>query len=187
MTAALVLIAVVTLATAAVALSLRNLIHSALLLIASWFGIAAFYLWAGAEFVAFAQVLVYVGAVSMVVLFAVLLTRRSRADTVIAPDSVARAISAVITGVAVFGVLGVAILKTSLGHLSPAGVPALPGGTSVSPVIAAPTATVRDIGIQLMSTHAAALLIIGILLTVALLGAVVLAAQDGSESKQESP
>ena len=187
MTAALVLIAVFTLATAAVALSLRNLIHSALLLIASWFGIAAFYLWAGAEFVAFAQVLVYVGAVSMVVLFAVLLTRRSRADTVIAPDSVARAISAVFTGMAVFGVLGVAILKTSLGHLSPAGVPALPGGTSVSPVIAAPTATVRDIGIQLMSTHAAALLIIGILLTVALLGAVVLAAQDGSESKQESP
>ena len=94
MTAALVLIAVFTLATAAVALSLRNLIHSALLLIASWFGIAAFYLWAGAEFVAFAQVLVYVGAVSMVVLFAVLLTRRSRAATVIAPDSVARAISA---------------------------------------------------------------------------------------------
>lgn len=85
MTAALVLIAVFTLANAAVALSLRNLIHSALLLIASWFGIAAFYLWAGAEFVAFAQVLVYVGAVSMVVLFAVLLTRRSRADTVIAP------------------------------------------------------------------------------------------------------
>jgi NADH:ubiquinone oxidoreductase subunit 6 (subunit J) len=187
MIAALVLIAVFTLATAAVALSLRNLIHSALLLIASWFGIAAFYLWAGAEFVAFAQVLVYVGAVSMVVLFAVLLTRRSRADTVIGPDSVARAISAVITGVAVFGVLGVAILKTSFGRLSPADVPPLPGGTGVSSVISAPTATVRDIGIQLMSTHAAALLIIGILLTVALLGAVVLAAQEGPESKQESP
>ncbi len=187
MTAALVLIAVFTLATAAVALSLRNLIHSALLLIASWFGIAAFYLWAGAEFVAFAQVLVYVGAVSMVVLFAVLLTRRSRADTVIAPDSVARAISAVITGIAVFGVLVAAILKTSFARLSPAGVPPLPSGTGVSPVISAPTATVRDIGMQLMSTHAAALLIIGILLTVALLGAVVLAAQDGPESKQESP
>ena len=47
MTAALVIIAVITLATAAVALALRNLIHSALLLIASWFSIAAFYLWAG--------------------------------------------------------------------------------------------------------------------------------------------
>ena len=45
-------------ARAAVAMTLRNLIHSALLLIASWAGVAAFYLWAGAEFVAFAQVLV---------------------------------------------------------------------------------------------------------------------------------
>ena len=71
MTAALLTIALATLATAAVAMALRNLIHSALLLIASWAGIAAFYLWAGAEFVAFAQVLVYVGAVSMIVLFAV--------------------------------------------------------------------------------------------------------------------
>ena len=46
----------------------------------SWAGVAAFFLWAGAEFVAFAQVLVYLGAISMVVLFAVLLTRRSRED-----------------------------------------------------------------------------------------------------------
>ena len=171
MTAALVLIAVTTLATAAVALALRNLIHSALLLIASWFGIAAFYLWAGAEFVAFAQVLVYVGAVSMVVLFAVLLTRRSGADTVVSPNSLARAVSAVITGVAVFGVLAAAILGT---RLSPS-------------TAAAPTATVRDIGTQLMGTHAAALLIIGILLTVALLGAVVLAAQDPAETNKDAP
>lgn len=170
MIAALALIAVITLATAAVAMSLRNLIHSALLLIASWFGIAAFYLWAGAQFVAFAQVLVYVGAVSMVVLFAVLLTRRSRADHVIAPDSLARAVSAVFAGAAVFGVLALAVLKT---RLAPS-------------TAAAPTATVRDIGTQLMGTHAAALIIIGILLTVALLGAVVIASQDGPEKPEDS-
>ena len=68
-------IALFTLATAAVAVSLRNLIHTALLLVVSWAGIAGFYLWAGAEFVAFAQVLVYVGAISMVVLFAVLFAK----------------------------------------------------------------------------------------------------------------
>ena len=172
MIAALALIAVITLATAAVAMSLRNLIHSALLLIASWFGIAAFYLWAGAQFVAFAQVLVYVGAVSMVVLFAVLLTRRSRADHVIAPDSLARAVSAVsavFAGAAVFGVLALAILKT---RLAPS-------------TAAAPTVSVRDIGTQLMGTHAAALIILGILLTVALLGAVVIASHDGPESRKD--
>src|SRR2546421_2387882 len=101
MNAALLIIALGTLASAAIAMSLRNLIHSALLLIASWGGIAAFYLWAGAEFVAFAQVLIYVGAVSMVVLFAVLLTRQSRADLAVAPDSVARAITALLAGGAV--------------------------------------------------------------------------------------
>ena len=53
----------------------------------NWAGIAAFYLWAGAEFVAFAQLLVYVGAVSMLSLFAVLLTRRSFHDRDIALDN----------------------------------------------------------------------------------------------------
>ena len=52
MTAALLLIALVILGSSAVAMCLRNLIHSALLLVLSWAGIAAFYLWAGAEFVA---------------------------------------------------------------------------------------------------------------------------------------
>ena len=46
---ALAAIALLTLAAAVIALALRDLIHSALLLIASWVGIAAFYLWAGAE------------------------------------------------------------------------------------------------------------------------------------------
>src|SRR2546421_11947420 len=105
MNAALLIIALGTLASAAIALSLRNLIHSALLLIASWAGIAAFYLWAGAEFVAFAQVLVYVGAVSMIVLFAVLLTRRSRLDLAVSPDSLGRIIGALFVGAVLLGVL----------------------------------------------------------------------------------
>src|SRR5437763_15401650 len=103
MSIAFAIIALLTLGSAAIAMSLRNLIHSALLLIASWAGIAAFYLWAGAEFVAFAQVLVYVGAVSMIVLSAVLLTRRSRADLEVAPDSLKRAVAAILAGGAVLG------------------------------------------------------------------------------------
>ena len=67
MIVALILIALVILGAAAAAMLSRNLIHSALLLVGAWAGIAAFYLWAGAEFVAFAQALIYVGAVSMVV------------------------------------------------------------------------------------------------------------------------
>src|ERR1700678_1460231 len=106
------LIGLFTVAGAATALALRNVIHSTLLLIAGWFGIAAFFLWAGAEFVAFAQALVYVGAVSMVVLFAVLLTRRSREALAAGPGSLGRAVSAVIASAAVGAVILDAVART---------------------------------------------------------------------------
>jgi NADH:ubiquinone oxidoreductase subunit 6 (subunit J) len=171
MTIALIAIALFTLGTAAVALSLRNLIHSALLLIGSWAGIAAFYLWAGAEFVAFAQVLVYVGAISMVVLFAVLLTRHSRDDLVVSPDAMRRILPGLMTGGAVLGILFGAVLSTPL-----------PSTTT-----AVPSLSVRDLGLQLMGPHAAALLIVGALLTVSLLGAVVIAATDRRRDKEDAP
>lgn len=164
-TFALIAIALVTLAAAAIALSLRNLIHSALLLIASWAGIAAFYLWAGAEFVAFAQLLVYVGAVSMIVLFAVLLTRQSRADLAVAPDSLARATLASLAGGAVLGILVVSVIGTRLA----------PGPTQPA------TVSVKQLGQELAGPHAAALLIVGVILTVVLLGAVVIASTDAPE------
>ena len=164
MTAALLLIAVLLLGSAAAAMLVRNLIHSALLLIASWAGVAAFYLWAGAEFVAFAQGLVYVGAVSMVVLFAVLLTRQNRtADMLVEPASRARAASAVTVAACLAAVFSAAIFSAQF----PAAAPA------------APPTGVKQIGVELMHRHGGALLITGVILTVALLGATILAASDG--------
>jgi NADH-quinone oxidoreductase subunit J len=171
MNVALALIALLILVSAATAMALRNLIHSALLLVLSWFGIAAFYLWAGAEFVAFAQILIYVGAISMVVLFAVLLTRRSRDDVNLLPATLGRAVGAIVAGLAVAGVLAVAVLRTEF--------PAAP--------TVAPSVTVRDLGQQLMGQHAAAVLIVGVILTVALLGAVVLASTDTESKKRDAP
>lgn len=159
---AFVLIAAFTLVSAAVAMALRNLIRSALLLVGSWAGIAGFYLWAGAEFVAFAQVLVYIGAVSMVVLFAVLLTRHARGDLGFEKSSVARAVTGLIAGGAVFAVLIGAVLSTRL---------------SVEPETP-PHVPVKELGTLLAGPHAAALLVAGVLLTVALLGGLVLAATD---------
>jgi NADH:ubiquinone oxidoreductase subunit 6 (subunit J) len=46
----------------------------------------------------------------------------------------------------------------------------------------APELTVRQLGIQMMDSHAAALLVIGVILTVSLLGAIVLASSDNSKS-----
>src|SRR5438128_12077008 len=112
MNAALIAIALATLGSAAVAMTRRNLIHSALLLIATWAGIAAFYLWAGAEFVAFGQVLVYVGAVSMIVLFAVLLTQPALTKSAVGTAALGRAVSALVAASAVIAVLAGAILST---------------------------------------------------------------------------
>ena len=161
-------IALLTLGSAAVALSLRHLIHSALLLVVAWFGLALFYLWAGAQFLAFAQALVYVGAVSMVVLFAVLLTRRAREDEPPPPASLQRAVAGVITGLMVAGVLFGAVLATRF-----------PAAAA-----SAPELTVRDLGLQLMGPEAVALLILGVILTVALLGGVVIAS---TERKDREP
>jgi NADH:ubiquinone oxidoreductase subunit 6 (subunit J) len=47
--------------------------------------------------------------------------------------------------------------------------------------------TVRDLGNLLMGPHAAALLVIGVLLTVALLGGVVIAAGDAPQDPEDAP
>lgn len=171
MNAVLAVIALATIGTAVAALSRRNLLHSVLLFAVSWAGVAAFYLWAGAEFAAFAQVIVYIGAISMAVLFAVLLTRHSRDDVAAEPAARSRGLYAVLAGAAVAAVLLAAV----------AGAPL---GTAPGP---ARSVSVRQIGELLMGPHAAALLVVGVLLTVALLGAVVLAAGDPPEEKEESP
>jgi NADH:ubiquinone oxidoreductase subunit 6 (subunit J) len=159
---AFAVIAVLILASASLAMCLRNLVHSVLLLVANWAGIAAFYLWAGAEFVAFAQLLVYVGAVSMLSLFAVLLTRRSFHDLDLAPESVTRATWALLTAGAVAGVLVGTILGSPTGEVS----------------ASAPPVSVRQLGEDLAGPQVAGLLVVGVILTVALLGGVVIASRD---------
>src|SRR5438093_3669817 len=71
------IIAVLTVASAIAAMTLRNLVHCALALTVAFAGLAAFYLQLDAQFVGFAQVLVYVGAVVILIVFAILLTRGS--------------------------------------------------------------------------------------------------------------
>src|SRR6185436_7132091 len=72
---AFLIIAILTLASAVAAMRLRNLVHCALCVAASFAGLSAVYLQLDAEFVGFAQVLVYVGAVAILIVFATLMTR----------------------------------------------------------------------------------------------------------------
>jgi NADH-quinone oxidoreductase subunit J len=161
MTLPFIIIAVATLFAAAAAMSLRNLVHCALSLVVALAGLAGLYLTLGAQFVGFAQILVYVGAVAILIVFAVLLTRSDAVpnQTVLAPGwSVGIVVSAV-----VFAILGWAALNS----------PGLPGGT---PPI--PQATVKNIGDLLMTQYVLPLEVIGLLLTAALIGAVIIAMKE---------
>src|SRR3989304_7335680 len=55
----------------------RNLLHAVLFLILAFVGVAGFFVLLSAEFIAMAQVIIYVGAIAVLVLFAVLLTPRA--------------------------------------------------------------------------------------------------------------
>ncbi|MDM7934676.1 MAG: NADH-quinone oxidoreductase subunit J [Methanothrix sp.] len=55
----------------------KNIVHSALYLLGTFAGVAALYILMSAPFVGVAQVLVYIGAVGVLILFAVMLTRKT--------------------------------------------------------------------------------------------------------------
>src|ERR1700759_2536459 len=76
-TGAFVVIAVLTLLGALAAATLPRLIHAALSLVVAFVGLAAFFILLGAEFVGLVQIFVYVGAVAVLIVFTILLTRRS--------------------------------------------------------------------------------------------------------------
>ena len=71
-----VLLTIITLGSAIVVVTHRNLFHAALALMASFAGVAGFYITLDAGFLAAAQLLVYVGAISILIIFAIMMTRR---------------------------------------------------------------------------------------------------------------
>jgi NADH-quinone oxidoreductase subunit J len=76
-----ILIAAVTLGAALLVVTTRNLIHAALWLITALFGIAVLYVLLNAGFLAIVQVVVYIGAIAILIIFSIMLTRRVAKDT----------------------------------------------------------------------------------------------------------
>lgn len=75
-TAVFYLIVVITLGSAAMVAFSRNIIYSAFSLLGTFMGVAGLYIFLGADFVAAVQVLIYVGGILVLILFAVMLTHR---------------------------------------------------------------------------------------------------------------
>ena len=156
------ILAAMILASALAAMFLRNLVHCALSLVVTFIGLAALYLQLQAEFVGFVQLLVYVGAVAILIVFAILLTRSSETDPGAqvlssswwAGAAVAMALVLVLGG----AILGSALQGTLTAHL--------------------PTLMVKRIGLLLLDTYLLPLEVIGLLLTAAMVGAVLIAMHE---------
>ncbi|MGA2653276.1 MAG: NADH-quinone oxidoreductase subunit J [Terracidiphilus sp.] len=164
------LISGLAVAGALAAVLLKNTVHCALALTVVFAGIAMLFLKLGAQFAGFAQILVYIGAVAILVVFAILLTRGSETPK----DGVYSKfpLTGLAIAAAVFAVLGWAVLNSAS---------VLPGAENTS--VAAPTVTVMDIGNALMSRYVLPLEIVALLLTAALIGAVIVAMHEKEEAK----
>ena len=70
------ILAAITLTSAIVVVTMRNLFHAALALMVSFVGVAGIYVLLEAPFLGMAQLLVYIGAISILIIFAIMMTRR---------------------------------------------------------------------------------------------------------------
>src|ERR1700736_3435771 len=112
-TVAFTIIAILTLAAALAAATLQKLMHAALSFAVMFLGISAFFFLLGAEFVGLVQIFVYIGAVAVLIVFTILLTRRE-------PDKDRGFnLSGVVIAMAVSGGLVWAVLKTQSLPLTP--------------------------------------------------------------------
>ena len=161
------IIAVLTLASAVAAMSLRNLVHCVLALTVTFAGLAAFYLTLDAQFIGYAQILVYIGAVAILIVFAILLTRGSEPPRKSAFSL--NWVAGVGIAAAVFGLLSGIILTSRV---------------LTREIRPPPEATVRQIGNQLMGKFILPLEVVGLLLTAALIGAVLIAMREKEDKSR---
>lgn len=141
-----------------------KLVHAVMSLFATLFAIAALYLLLGSEFLAAMQLFVYGGAITVLVLFVLMLTRPS--DEGSSPTSIRTRWIAVALSAGLFGVLATTV-----------------GGATWEPMTqqAHDTASLAQI---LFSRYVLPFEIAGLTLTIALIGSIVLAREEPDEEAQ---
>lgn len=158
------LAAAACLAGAAGVVAAKHPVHSALSLIATLFGIAVMFLIQGAYFLAAIQVIVYAGAIVVVILFVVMLLGVDKAERLGDEPLAGQRIAAAVTGLTVFTLLGVILLTGNQSTTAP-GAKALDQKSS----------DVMDIGRSLFTDHVWVFELTSALLVIAVVAAVLLA------------
>ena len=162
-TAVFYLIALITVVSAGMVAFSHNIIYSAFSLLGTFMGVAGIYVFLGADFVAAVQVLIYVGGILVLILFAVMLTHRIT-DVEITNRAAGR-----IPALLVIGVLVYFLIET---------VKETPWIKAKEIVYAATTATIGDAFLYdyLLPFELASLVLLG-----AMIGAVVLSRKEIKE------
>jgi len=157
------ILSIITIIGAVMAITLRNLIHCVLSLILFFLGIAGHYFLLRADFLGAVQVLIYIGAVAVLMLFAIMLTRHVTGDE--GPREVlgGKWWAGMGTAVIIAGLLWAIIRKDQIAQALPAGV----AKTSVA-----------EIGKALVGDWVVPFEAMAVLLTAALIGAVVIALEE---------
>jgi NADH-quinone oxidoreductase subunit J len=100
-TAVFYLVAIITVGSALMVAFSRNIIYSAFSLLGTFAGVAGLYVFLGADFVAAVQLLIYVGGILILILFAVMLTHRIT-DVEITNRAAGRIPALIVTGVFIY-------------------------------------------------------------------------------------
>jgi NADH-quinone oxidoreductase subunit J len=164
-------ISAIIIGAAMMVVTVRDVIHSALWLISSFFGVAALYMLMEAEFIAVVQVLVYVGAISVLVLFAIMLTQHQQDDY--AGSFIPRWWLAAIVVIALFGGLLVPTLAVQEYNVPP-----------TSPDQATAIAGTAELGRGFVREYFLQFQLAGTLLLVALIGAIVIAYEERKQRRR---
>jgi NADH-quinone oxidoreductase subunit J len=174
------ILAIVTIAGACAAMTLRSLVHCALALAIAFAGIGTLFLSLGAQFLGLAQLLVYVGAVAVLIVFVILLTQpASSKQEIVGPKQMMggplklrlrgeHLPFGLIVAATLFAILGWAVLHSFAFRVAETPTP---------------QTTIRQLGTTLMEHYIVPLEIIGLLLTAAMIGAVVIAMKETQRTR----
>jgi NADH:ubiquinone oxidoreductase subunit 6 (subunit J) len=156
-------VAVLTVGSAIVALETRELIYGAIALAISMLGVAGFFLLLDAPFVAMFQIAVYVGAVAVLIIFTVMLVSTKALFTT--REDKKRKTAGIALMLIIMASLGAVLIASGLNGRF--------GGFNSSPAV-----DFRQIGEQMLTYYAPALIILGLTLAGAVIAALALARRE---------
>ncbi len=141
---------------------LKNVVYSAFLLGGSFISIAGLYFLLNADFVAAAQVLVYVGAINVLILFAIMLVNKDEEYAPVKGSGV-RQVATAFVCLGLFALLGTMVVATPW---------------AISSEMAAGDSSIVTIGIHFFTDYLLPFELVSVLLLMALIGAIVLARRE---------